>query len=234
MRQPRLRVADVRVRRRLRGLRPAHAALAPAATGLQPTAPPRGIPCPLLQYGTFIGMPAYASDGCCDDGGPGPWQPYCQYGTDCADFTDCADCADCRMRQPPTASSPHGKGICRLLGDLLLREWRQRRLQLRVPGMRLRHRLRIARHASTAAACGSAASIASNDAAYSWQHVLGLHALAALAKVQGPSTAGAIFRTLDTAAFSAAADDAPLVTPAEFAAATARRYLAHACQLCRR
>ena len=136
------------------------------------------------------------------------------------------------MRQPPTASSPHGKGICRLLGDLLLREWRQRRLQLlRVPGMRLRHRLRIARHASTAAACGSAASIASNDAAHSWQHVLGLHALAALAKVQGPSTAGAIFRTLDTAAFSAAAADAPLVAPAEFAAATARRHLSHACQL---
>ena len=39
LRQPRLRVADVRVRRRLRGLRPVHAALAPAATGLQPTAP---------------------------------------------------------------------------------------------------------------------------------------------------------------------------------------------------
>ncbi len=56
LRQPRLRVADVRVRRRLRGLRPAHAALAPAATGLQPTAPPcvntsgiRGTPCPLHQ-----------------------------------------------------------------------------------------------------------------------------------------------------------------------------------------
>jgi hypothetical protein len=57
LRQPRLRVADVRVRRRLRGLRPAHAALAPAATGLQPTAPPRvntsgihGTPCPLHQH----------------------------------------------------------------------------------------------------------------------------------------------------------------------------------------
>jgi len=51
LRQPRLRVADVRIRRRLR---PAHAALAPAATGLQPTAPhrvntsdTRGTPCPL-------------------------------------------------------------------------------------------------------------------------------------------------------------------------------------------
>jgi hypothetical protein len=57
LRQPRLRVADVRVRRRLRGLRPAHAALAPAATGLQPTAPHRvntsgthGTPCPLHQH----------------------------------------------------------------------------------------------------------------------------------------------------------------------------------------
>ncbi len=61
LRQPRLRVrlrvADVRVRRRLRGLRPAHAALAPAATGVQPTAPhrvntsgTRGTPCPLHQH----------------------------------------------------------------------------------------------------------------------------------------------------------------------------------------
>ena len=57
LRQPRLRVADVRVRRRLRGLRPARAALAPAATGLQPTAPPRvntsgtrSTPCPLHQH----------------------------------------------------------------------------------------------------------------------------------------------------------------------------------------
>ena len=56
LRQPRLRVADVRVRRRLRGLRPAHAALAPAATGLQPTAPHhvnsgnRGTSCPLHQH----------------------------------------------------------------------------------------------------------------------------------------------------------------------------------------
>jgi hypothetical protein len=57
LRQPRLRVADVRVRRRLRGLRPAHAALAPAATGLQPTAPhpvntsgTRGTPCPFHQH----------------------------------------------------------------------------------------------------------------------------------------------------------------------------------------
>ncbi len=51
LRQPRLRIADVRVRRRLRGLRPA---LAPAATGLQPTTPPRvntsGTPCPLHQH----------------------------------------------------------------------------------------------------------------------------------------------------------------------------------------
>ena len=54
LRQPRLRVADVRVRRRLRGLRPAHAALAPAATGLQTTAPhpvnTPGTPCPLHQH----------------------------------------------------------------------------------------------------------------------------------------------------------------------------------------
>ena len=57
LRQRGLRVADVRVRRRLRGLRPAHAALAPAATGLQPTAPHRvntscirGTPCPLHQH----------------------------------------------------------------------------------------------------------------------------------------------------------------------------------------
>ena len=54
LRQTRLRVG---VRRRLRGLRPAHAAHAPAATGLQPTAPhrvntsgTRGTPCPLHQH----------------------------------------------------------------------------------------------------------------------------------------------------------------------------------------
>jgi asparagine synthetase B (glutamine-hydrolysing) len=57
LRQPRLRVADVHIRRRLRGLRPVHAALDPAATGLQPTAPhpvntsgTRGTPCPLHQH----------------------------------------------------------------------------------------------------------------------------------------------------------------------------------------
>ena len=57
LRQPRLRVADVGVRRRLRGLRPTHAALDPTATGLQPTAPHRvntsgthGTPCPLHQH----------------------------------------------------------------------------------------------------------------------------------------------------------------------------------------
>eukprot|EP00900_Chrysochromulina_parva_P012419 jgi/Chrpa1/21178/Chrysochromulina_OHIO_Genome00026961-RA len=49
---------------------------------------------------TRIGMPADASDGCCDDGGQGTEYPDGQYGT---------DGADCGMRQPlppPTASLP--------------------------------------------------------------------------------------------------------------------------------
>jgi hypothetical protein len=92
--------------------------------------------------------------------------------------------------------------------------------------------LRIAhRRAIVAAAYGSTASIASKDAAHSWQH-LGRHALAALAKVNGPSAAGATVRTLATAAFATAAADATLVAPAELAAATARRHPSRACQLC--
>ena len=88
------------------------------------------------------------------------------------------------------------------------------------------------RRAIVAAACGSTASIASKDDAHSWQH-LGQHALAALAKVNGPSAAGATVRTLATAAFATAAADAhPLVAPADFAAAAPRRHLTHACQLC--
>ena len=86
------------------------------------------------------------------------------------------------------------------------------------------------RRAIVAAACGSTASIASKDDAHSWQH-LGRHALAALAKVNGPSAAGATVRTLATAA-TAAADAPPPVAPADFAAAAPRRHLAHAYQLC--
>jgi hypothetical protein len=81
------------------------------------------------------------------------------------------------------------------------------------------------------AACGSTASVASKDAAHSWQH-LGQLALAALAKVNGPSAAGATVRTLATAAFATAAADAPLVAPAKLAAAAPRCYPSHACQLC--
>jgi hypothetical protein len=73
--------------------------------------PPASAAPPALCINTAlcIGMPAYASDGCCDDGGPGAEYPDGQYGT------DGADCADCGMRQPlplPTAGSPPGKGIC--------------------------------------------------------------------------------------------------------------------------
>jgi hypothetical protein len=70
-----------------------------------------------------------------------------------------------------------------------LRRWRQ---------LRIAHR-----RAFVAAACGSTASIASKDAAHSWQH-LGRHALATLAKVNGSSAAGATVRTLATAAFALA------------------------------
>ena len=78
------------------------------------------------------------------------------------------------------------------------------------------------RHAIAAAAFGSTASIASKDAAHSWQH-LGRHALAA---------AGATVRTLATAVFATAAVYAPLVAPAELAAAVPRRHPSHACQFC--
>ena len=44
-------------------------------------------------------MPTYASDGFCDDGGPGAEYPDCQYGT---------DCADCGPRQPRSPSPPRG------------------------------------------------------------------------------------------------------------------------------
>ena len=85
--------------------------------------------------------------------------------------------------------------------------------------------MRIARRAIVAAACGSTAFIASKDAAHSWQH-LGRHALAAAL-----AAAGATVRTLATAVFATAAVYAPLVAPAELAAAAARRHPSHACQL---
>ena len=72
----------------------------PASTPLAPAAPPALC----INTVTRIGLPAYASDGCCDGGGPGAEYPDGHYGT---------DCADCGMLQPlPTASSPPGKGIC--------------------------------------------------------------------------------------------------------------------------
>jgi hypothetical protein len=45
-------------------------------------------------------VPTYASDGICDDGGPGAKYPDCQYGT------DCADCGVRPMRPPSPPSSP--------------------------------------------------------------------------------------------------------------------------------
>ena len=80
--------------------------------------------------------------------------------------------------------------------------------------------MRIARRAIAAAACGS------KDAAHSWQH-LGRLALAALAKANGPSAAGATVRTLARTA----AADAPLVAPAELDAAAARHHPSYACLL---
>jgi hypothetical protein len=74
-----------------------------ASTPPAPAAPPALC----INTVTRIGMPADASDGCGDDGGPGAEYQDGQYGT------DCTDCGDCGMRQPlPTASSPPGKGIC--------------------------------------------------------------------------------------------------------------------------
>ena len=68
-----------------------------------PPLPPAPPPPPLLPgyvcLNSCIGMPTYASDGFCDDGGPGAEYPDCQYGT---------DCADCGPRQPRSPSPPRG------------------------------------------------------------------------------------------------------------------------------
>eukprot|EP00900_Chrysochromulina_parva_P015972 jgi/Chrpa1/24376/Chrysochromulina_OHIO_Genome00026755-RA len=45
---------------------------------------------------TCIGNPSYASDGDCDDGGPGS-----EYGTSCVYGTDCFDCGPRQPRPPP-------------------------------------------------------------------------------------------------------------------------------------
>jgi hypothetical protein len=192
----------VRVRRRLRGLRPAHAAIAPSATGLQPTAPQRvntsgtrGTPCPLHQHchshrnaSLCLGwllrrrLPGRRVSG---------WPVRHRR------------CRLHRLRHAPTAATADSRFTPRqgqLLGDVLLRRWRQ---------LRIAHRCAI-----VVVACGFTASNASKDAAHSWQH-LGRHAIAALTKVNGPSAAGATVRTLATAAFTTAAADAPpLVAPA--------------------
>ena len=47
-----------------------------------PLAPP---PSATLCNDLCVGFPTYASDGFCDDGGPGAEYPDCQYGTDCTD-----------------------------------------------------------------------------------------------------------------------------------------------------
>jgi hypothetical protein len=222
LRKPRFRVADVRVRRRLRGLRglrPAHAALAPAATGLQPPAPHRvntscirGTPCPLHQH-----CPLHRNASLCLGWLLRRRRPGCRVsGWPVRHRRRRLR----RLRHAPTAATADSWFTPRqghLLGDVLLRRWRQ---------LRIAHRRAI-----VAAACGFTASIASKDAAHSWQH-LGRHALAALAKVNGPSAAGVTVRTLATAFATAAADAPPLVAPAKFAAAAPRRHLTHACLLC--
>eukprot|EP00900_Chrysochromulina_parva_P018712 jgi/Chrpa1/26842/Chrysochromulina_OHIO_Genome00026444-RA len=64
---------------------------------------PAATPALCINTVTRIGTPADASDGCCDDGGPGAEYPDGQYGTDGADFG---------MRQPLlTACSTPGNGI---------------------------------------------------------------------------------------------------------------------------
>jgi hypothetical protein len=69
-----------------------------------PTSPPPSPSPPPLPPGyvclnSCIGMPTYATDGFCDDGGPGAEYLYCQYGT---------DCADCGLRQLRSPSPPRG------------------------------------------------------------------------------------------------------------------------------
>ena len=60
--------------------------------------PPSPPPSPPYLPGTVctdecIGFPTYASDGACDDGGPGEEFSFCAYGT---------DCYDCGVRQGPS------------------------------------------------------------------------------------------------------------------------------------
>ena len=51
-------------------------------------------------------MPTYASDGFCDDGGPGAEYPDCQYGTDCADCGPRISMPSPPPRAPPPPPSP--------------------------------------------------------------------------------------------------------------------------------
>jgi len=55
----------------------------PPPSSLQASPSPE--PSTLLCAETCIGNPQWASDGFCDDGGPGSAYPDCQYGTDCSD-----------------------------------------------------------------------------------------------------------------------------------------------------
>jgi hypothetical protein len=72
----------------------------PPAPPRPPPSPPAPPEAPAICTNTCIGNPYYASDGACDDGGPGAEYPDCQYGT------DCADCGVRPKRPPLPPSSP--------------------------------------------------------------------------------------------------------------------------------
>eukprot|EP00900_Chrysochromulina_parva_P005704 jgi/Chrpa1/15134/Chrysochromulina_OHIO_Genome00020374-RA len=54
-----------------------------------------------------VGFPTYASDGFCDDGGPGAEFPDCQYGTDC---TDCGPRVS--LAPPSSVAPPSSATLC--------------------------------------------------------------------------------------------------------------------------
>eukprot|EP00900_Chrysochromulina_parva_P011793 jgi/Chrpa1/20614/Chrysochromulina_OHIO_Genome00026547-RA len=73
--------------------------------------PPPAVASPPQATGTLcndlcVGFPTYASDGFCDDGGPGAEFPDCQYGT------DCTDCGPRVPLAPPPSVAPPSTPLC--------------------------------------------------------------------------------------------------------------------------
>ena len=80
----------------------------PQLPTLPPPAPPPQLPPPppIQCLNTCVGHPSYASDGACDDGGPGSEYASCALGTDCIDCGSRAPSPPPQPPQPPPPPSP--------------------------------------------------------------------------------------------------------------------------------